>query len=160
PRVTTQVVAAVTRHVLDGIRAAGVAGAAADDLGIDPTGTGAVAAADFDTRPGRAADTQLDVGGALVAGQAGLFLLFTVGFAVLSVNTEREQGTLQRLYAAPMPRWLVIAAKAVTAAVLGCLSTGVLLVTGSLLFDLDFGSIPVVATLVVAVVLAATSVAF
>src|SRR5699024_2505503 len=60
-QVTTRLVAGVTREVLEGIRAAGVAAAAAGDLALDPTGTGAVATASFDLRPGQAADTQLDV---------------------------------------------------------------------------------------------------
>ncbi|QGH70247.1 ABC transporter permease [Pseudactinotalea sp. HY158] len=158
--IDASVVSSVVTGVAAGLRAVDVAVAAATELGVDPSGSGEVAGATLTTRPGQVADEQLDVGGALVAGQAGLFLLFTVGFAVLTLNTEREQGTLQRLYAAPMPRWLVIAAKALTAAILGCVATGILLVTGSVLFDIDFGAVPVVAGLVVAVVLAATSVAF
>ena len=38
-----------------------------------------------------------------MAGQAGLFLLFTVGFGVTGLLAEREPGTLARLRSMPMP---------------------------------------------------------
>lgn len=51
---------------------------------------------------GQASGEQLSLRGTLVAGQAGLFLLFTVGFGVLGLLAEREQGTLARLKSTPV----------------------------------------------------------
>lgn len=97
----------------------------------------------------------------IVAGQAGMFLFFTVGFAVLTLLTEREWGTLDRLRSMPMPRWLVLVAKAVVGVLLGVASTSMILLAGTVLLDgVHFGSWWAVLTLVVAVVAAATSVMF
>lgn len=97
----------------------------------------------------------------IVSGQAGMFLFFTVGFIVLTLLTEREWGILGRLRSLPLPRWLVPAAKAVVAVLLGVASTSTILLAGTALLDgVHFGSWWVVLPLVVAVVVAATSVMF
>lgn len=104
---------------------------------------------------------RLSLSSGIVAGQAGMFLFFTVGFAVLTLLTEREWGTLGRLRTMPLPRWQVPVAKAVVALLLGVTSTCVILVSGALLLDgVSFGGWPLVLLLVVAVVAAATSVMF
>jgi ABC-2 type transport system permease protein len=110
--------------------------------------------------PGEAAAEQLNPAAALVAGQTGLFLLFTVSFGVLGLIEERQNGTLARLRSMPMPAWLIVAAKALVSVVLGIVATTVLLVAGGLMFDVSFGFPVAVAVLVVSVVLAATSVMF
>lgn len=109
---------------------------------------------------GEAASEQLSMSGALVAGQAGLFLLFTVGFGVLGLVAEREQGTMARLRSMPMRPGLVVAAKALVGYLLGVAATSVLLGTGSVLFDVSFGSPLVVAVLMLSAVAAATSLMF
>lgn len=97
----------------------------------------------------------------IVSGQAGMFLFFTVGFVVLTLLTEREWGILARLRSLPLPRWLVPAAKAVVAVLLGVASTSTILLAGTVLLDgVHFGPWWVVTPLVVAVVSAATSVMF
>lgn len=111
-------------------------------------------------RRGQASDEQLDTGAALVAGQAGFFLLFTVSFGVTSLVLERETGTLSRLRSMPMPLWRIVAAKALVSFVLGVVATAVLLMAGSYLFEADFGSVPAVATLVLCASAAGTSVMF
>lgn len=104
---------------------------------------------------------RLGVTSGIVAGQAGMFLFFTVGFAVLTLITEREWGTLDRLRTMPIPRWLVPLAKAVVAVLIGIVSTSVILLAGGLLLDgVDFGPWLVVLPLVAATVVAATSVMF
>lgn len=103
----------------------------------------------------------LSASSGIVAGQAGMFLFFTVGFVVLTLLTEREWGTLARLRTMPIPRWLLPLAKAFVALLLGVTSTMVILVAGSLFLNgVHFGSWAVVLPLVVAVVAAATSVMF
>lgn len=109
---------------------------------------------------GQASAEQLSLRGSLVAGQSGLFLLFTVGFGVLGLLAEREQGTLARLRSTPVPAGSIITAKALVGFLLGIAATTVLLVVGTLLFGVSFGSPLVIGLLVVSVAAAATSMTF
>nr|WP_114422400.1 ABC transporter permease [Nocardioides houyundeii] len=109
---------------------------------------------------GEASDEQLDSGAALVAGQTGLFLMFTVSFGVTSLLLERETGTLRRLRSMPMPAWRIVASKALVSLTLGVVASAVLLAVGGFLFDASFGSPLAVGALVVCVSAAATSVMF
>lgn len=107
-----------------------------------------------------ASDEQLDSGAALVAGQAGLFMLFTVSFGVMGLLLERETGTLSRLRSMPIRGGLIVASKALVSLILGVVSTGVLLTLGAFLFAADFGSVPAVAALVLCASAAGTSLMF
>ena len=109
---------------------------------------------------GTASSEQLDAGGALVAGQAGLFLFFTIGFGVIALLQEREQGTLERLRSMPMRPWLIVAAKALGSFLLGVVATTVLLTAGGAMFDTDFGDPVAVAVLIVAACAAVTALMF
>jgi ABC-2 type transport system permease protein len=164
--VENQVVLSVVDGVLQRFAVSAQAASAAAATGVPPEELAAVArtavedAPAYTVQPGAALPEQLDAAGALVAGQTGLFLLFTVGFGVLGLVLERESGTLARLRSMPMPPWLVVAAKALGSFLLGVGATTVLLTVGGLLFEVSFGSLPLVALLVVAVVAAATSLMF
>lgn len=92
------------------------------------------------------------------AGMAVFFLFFTVQFGVSSLLAERRQGTLRRLLAAPIPRPAIVGGKLLTSFVLGVVSLAVLAAATSLLLGADWGDPAGVALLVVAGVLAATSV--
>lgn len=107
--------------------------------------------------PGETADEQLSLQGSLVAGQTALFMFFTVGFGVIALLVERDQGTLARLQSMPVHPRSIIVSKTLASFVLGLSATTVLLGAGSLLFGVDFGSLVPVAVLVVATVAAATS---
>jgi ABC-2 type transport system permease protein len=109
---------------------------------------------------GQASAEQLSLKGTLVAGQTGLFLLFTVGFGVLGLLAEREEGTLSRLQSTPVAPGTIITAKALVGFILGVVATTILLTAGSVLFGVSFGSPAVVALLVLAVAAAATSLTF
>lgn len=111
-------------------------------------------------REGRTSSEQLSANGALVAGQAGLFLFFTVGFGVLSLVSERETGTWARLCSMPLRPGTIVASKALVSYVLGVVATGVLLAVGQFLLDADFGSPVAVALLVLCAVAAGTSLMF
>lgn len=100
----------------------------------------------------------LDPTTGLSAGMAVFFLLFVVQFGVISLLDERKAGTLWRLYASPLRRGQVLAAKAVTSFVLGVASMSVLMVASSLLLGASWGPVGGVALLIVAGVLAATGV--
>ena|SRR5690625_5172886 len=161
-----QVLVTVAQGVVEQLRGASVAAVAAGAAGLDPEQAGRLAQHVLDAQAqvqltqGEASSEQLSTGGMLIAGQAGLFLMFTVGFGVLGLIAEREEGTLVRLRSMPVRGSTIVAAKALTAFVLGIVATGVLLTIGSLLFDVDFGSVPAVAVLVLTAVLAATSLTF
>ncbi len=164
--IEAQVVETVLAAVLDRINAGTLAATAAAIAGLPAEELTGIAeqtarvAPTFTTAEGEASTEQLSFSASLVAGQAGLFLLFTVGFGVLGLLTEREQGTLARLRSMPMRPELVVAAKALTAYVLGVAATSVLLAVGGLFFDVGFGSVPAVAVLMLSVVAAAVSLVF
>lgn len=162
----TDILISVVRGVSEQMTAGTVAAGAGGELGLPPELLGQIGAQVGQAAPvvttveGTTATEQLDPGATMVAGQAGLFLLFTVGFGVLGLINEREQGTLARLQSAPIRPGLIVGAKAMSSYLLGVLATLVLLGAGSLLFDVDFGSPAVVIVLVLSVVAAATSLSF
>lgn len=162
----TEILIAVIEGVTDRFSTAATAAGAGAELGLDPEQLGAIGQSVAEAEPlitseaGETASEQLDASGTVVAGQAGLFLLFTVGFGVIALINEREQGTLTRLQTMPMRPGLIVAAKALSAYTLGVLATTVLLTAGSLLFGVSFGSAGLVAVLVLSVVAAATSLTF
>lgn len=164
--IEASVVLSVLDGVLDRFGTGAVAARAGLEEGIAPQELAALAqqattgGPAYELQQGRASDEQLDAGAALVAGQAGLFLLFTVGFGVTSLLIDRETGTLGRLRSMPIPSWLVVGSKALGSFLLGVVSTSVLLIVGGFFFDADFGSPPAVGLLVLCVVAAATSVMF
>jgi ABC-2 type transport system permease protein len=140
-------------------RAALAEGVAPADVGalVEQATSGGLA---YDVESGQASDEQLSAGAALVAGQTGLFLLFTVSFGVTGLLVDRESGTLARLRSMPIAGWVIVAAKALVSFVLGVVATAVLLAVGGYLFDADFGSVPAVAVLVLCAAAAGTSVMF
>lgn len=162
----TEILVSVVTGVTDRFTAAATAAGAGAELGLGPEQLGQVSRAVAEAQPlvtseaGETASEQLDAGGTVVAGQAGLFLLFTVSFGVIALINEREQGTLTRLQSMPMRPGLIVAAKALSAYTLGVLATSVLLSAGVLLFGVSFGPVPLVAVLVLSVVAAATSLTF
>ncbi len=157
------VVAAVIDGFLGRATAAVRAATAAAALGLPPATIAEVARDVAESPPsltmteGVAASEQLSAQGGLVAGQAGLFMMFTVGFGVLAYLEERDGGTLLRLHSLPIRRGSVIRAKTLVSLVLGVVATTVLLVSGGLLFGVSFGSPLPVGVLVVVAVAAATS---
>lgn len=139
--------------------AGGMAGLPEDELADLAQATAAGPAA-LTLSEGQASAEQLSLRGSLVAGQTGLFLLFTVGFGVLGLLAEREGGTLTRLRSAPVAPSTIIWAKALVGFILGVVASSILLTVGSLLFDVSFGSPAVVGLLILAVAAAATSLTF
>lgn len=166
PGLETDIVISVVSSTVDQLHAVALTVRAGAVAGLSPEQLGEVARQAATGGPaltlseGLAADEQLSSAGSLVAGQAGLFLLFTVGFGVLALLAEREQGTLARLQSMPMRRGLIVAAKVLSGYVLGVIATTVLLVSGSWLFDIDFGDLLAVGILILAAVAAATSLTF
>ncbi len=162
----TSIVSAVVHGAVDQMHAAAVAAHAGALAGVPSADLAEVARRAATQGPeitlseGTAANEQLPPAGALVAGQAGLFLMFTVGFGVLALLAEREEGTLARLRSMPMRTGLIVTAKVCSAYILGVAATTVLLAVGSILFGVDFGSPLAVGVLVLSAVAAATSLTF
>lgn len=165
--ITGQIVNSIIQGTLTELTSATRAAHAGAALGLPPEQLPVVAQASVEAAPqiqwreGRAASEQLGAQESVVAGQAGLFVLFTVGYGVLALVHERGQGTLARLLSMPMRPWLITAAKGLVSLILGLVSTTVLIGAGSLLFDdVDFGSPLAVGLLILLVVTATTSIMF
>ena len=160
------VVLSVIQGFLDRAQASAVATTAGAELGLPPAQLGGLAQqvatgeSAITLTNGAASNEQLDPKGGLVAGQAGLFLMFTVSFGVLGLLAEREFGTLDRLRSMPMNPLLVVISKVLSSFVLGVVATAVLLAAGSLLFGVDFGSPVPIVVLIVCAVIATTSLTF
>lgn len=164
--IETSVVLSVVQGFLDRAGASAVATTAGAALGLPGAELGSIAQqvatgeSAITLVQGQTSDQQLDPKGALVAGQAGLFLMFTVSFGVLGLLAEREFGTLARLRSMPMNPHLVTLSKVLSSFVLGVVATSVLLTVGGLLFGVDFGSPLAIAVLIVSAVIATTSLTF
>jgi ABC-2 type transport system permease protein len=105
-----------------------------------------------------ASTKELDSKSFFAAGMAVFFLFFTVQFGVTSLLEERNDGTLARLLAAPIPRSSILGGKLLTSFVLGVVSMLVLVVATSLLFGASWGDPVGVVILIAAATLAATGI--
>ena len=92
------------------------------------------------------------------AGMSVFFLFFTTQFGAVSLLSERHDGTLARLLAAPIARWSVIAGKGLFTFALGIISLSVLVVASTLLMGAEWGNPLGVAIMILAGVFAATGV--
>lgn len=115
----------------------------------------AAAAAPLAVRDVSTTTKELDQKSFFAAGMAVFFLFFTVQFGVTSLLEERNDGTLARLLAAPIPRASILGGKLLTSFLLGVISMAVLVVATSLLFGAHWGNPAGVAVLIVAATLAA-----
>jgi len=104
------------------------------------------------------ASRQLDATTFFAAGMAAFFLFFTVQFGVTGLLEEKQNGTLARLLAAPIPRYSVILAKVIVSFLLGLISMGVLIVATGALMGAQWGHPLGVTILVLAGVSSAVSV--
>src|SRR5690606_20890908 len=144
--IESDVVISVVKGFLDRADASSVAAAAGSRLGAAPAEVGAIAQQVATGTPpvtlaqGQASDEQLDPKGALVAGQAGLFLMFTVSFGVLGLLEERENGTLPRLRSMPMKGYLIVLSKVLSRFVLAAVASATLLQAGGTRCDVAVGS--------------------
>ncbi|MFQ5522651.1 MAG: ABC transporter permease [Acidimicrobiia bacterium] len=118
----------------------------------------ASAAFSFQIVEGSAANRQLDAATYFAAGMAVFFLFFTVQFGVAGLLEESREGTLARLFAAPIPRWSVVVGKGLVSFLLGVVSMSVLVVGTTVIMDARWGSPLGVAVLVMAGVAAATAI--
>lgn len=105
-----------------------------------------------------AGGSDLDPTTSLTAGLGMFFLFFTAGLPITSLLEEREGGTLARLLVAPVPRASVVAAKVVSALVVGVVSLVTLMVASTVLMGADWGAPLGALMLAAAAVVSATGV--
>ncbi len=91
-----------------------------------------------------------------VPSMAILYLMFTINAAGRSILTEKNQGTLPRMLVTPTTATHVIGGKMQGAFLTGVLQMAVILFGGTLLYGIQWGSIPGLIILTLAVVAAAT----
>ncbi len=115
----------------------------------------AAAAAPLRVRDISASTKELDNKSFFSAGMAVFFLFFTVQFGVTSLLEERNDGTMARLIAAPIPRGSILGGKLITSFVLGAVSMVVLVIATTLLFGASWGDPVGVGVLIAAATLAA-----
>jgi ABC-2 type transport system permease protein len=151
--------AGVVGSIVDGLTAeierTRLLAAAGGQLGIPPD-PGAPAA-DIELAREFPAGPGLGTNARLMAGMAIMFVFFTVMFGVTTLLNEKEDGTLARLLAAPIPRDAILGSKALVSYVLGVLATMILLITATLLMGAEWGPWLGVLTLVLAAVLTAVA---
>ena len=99
---------------------------------------------------------ELDLATFFAAAMSVFFLFFTVSFGVNGLLEEQQQGTAQRLIAAPIRQSSIVSGKAIVSFALGIVSMTILIVTSSLLLGADWGNPIGVGLLVVAGVFSAT----
>lgn len=97
---------------------------------------------------------ELDLISYYAPGMAVFFVLFAIGFTARSWWVEDEEGTLDRMAAAPIPRAAVLAGKALAVLVYATASLATMAVVTSVLFGARWGPAPAVAAIVVAMALA------
>lgn len=97
----------------------------------------------------------LDATSYLAAGMAAFFVFFTVQYGITGLLEERQQGTMPRLQAAPIPPAAIQLGKVLGAFFLGVVSMCVLVVASTLILGARWGPPAGVAILIVAIVLAA-----
>ena len=117
-------------------------------------------AAQSTTPPARVAEDvagsrEFDTKTFFAAGMAVFFLFFTAQFGAVSLLTERKEGTLARLLAAPLSTRSIIGGKALYGYVLGAGSMAILIIASTLLMDASWGDPAGVALLVAVGVFAA-----
>lgn len=100
----------------------------------------------------------LDAVSYLAAGMAAFFVFFVVQYGITGLLEERDQGTLARLQAAPIPPGAIQLAKVTGAFLLGVTSVTVLAVASTYVLGASFGPPVGVAILLLALVLAAMGV--
>jgi len=98
---------------------------------------------------------QLDSTTFYSAGMAIFFVFFSVQFGITSLIEERNQGTLPRLVAAPIPSWSILAGKVLSTFIIGVLSMAVLITASTLMVGAEWGNPVGVALLVLLAVLSA-----
>lgn len=90
---------------------------------------------------------------------ASFFVFIVAQSAFATIHRERRNETLARVLVAPIPRWSMIAGKALSAIATGVISFMVLWLASTLLFGARWGPVPGVVVIAVAAMVAAVGLA-
>ncbi len=161
---STQIATAIAEQFASGIEAARLAVYTTAQVSGEPLTPEFVESLQGD--PGSAAFTfriedlsadtrQLDATTYLAAGMAVFFMFFTVTSGVIGLLEEEREGTLARLFSAPINRRSVVMGKALLSFLLGLTSMTVLVVATTVLMGASWGSVFGVGALLVTGVAAA-----
>lgn len=157
----TDVAAAIARGYAARVQAVGRSVSAALAAGAEPAGIDALTRRAAATPPAivlgsdTADEGGFDFASYYAVGIAVFFLFFTVQYGVLGLVEERDNGTLVRLLASPIPPASVVGGKVLAAFVLGVTSMATLIIATTVLLGASWGPVVPVAILVVLGVLAA-----
>lgn len=161
--VASAVAAAFGSAIGDVQLALAAAGAVLGD-GFDPQAAGELAGRAatmppvMTVAPIQAENRILDPQTFFAASMAVFFVFFLVQFGVTGLLDEQREGTLTRLQAAPIPRWAVVAGKALTSFLLSVVALVVLAAATTALMGANWGHPLGVLALIIAVSLAATAI--
>jgi ABC-2 type transport system permease protein len=104
---------------------------------------------------GRVGSRQVTAASYFGPSMAIFFLFFVVEFGAVGILSERRNGTLARLLAAPISREAIVVGKALSTFALGAISLGTMMVATSALLGASWGDPLAVAALGASIVLAA-----
>lgn len=125
-------------------------GAVAEQVGAEPPLAAIVTA--------ETGGDALDFGTRMIAGMAIFFAFFVAGTAVTGILEEREEGTMSRLLAAPVPRSAILFGKVAAAIIIGWVALFALMVASTFIMGADWGPVVGVIPLIITGVLAATGI--
>jgi ABC-2 type transport system permease protein len=111
--------------------------------------------APIEFREDQASLRQLGASTYFSAAMAVLFLFFAAQYGMLSLHSERRNGTLDRILAAPVRPWQVLLGKALSGFATGLLAMTVLVIGTTIALGADWGDPVGVAVVVVAAIVAA-----
>lgn len=140
---SAQIATAVARSTTASFRTRQAIGIALATAGVDPSGAASGDFAPPVTIVDRTAGTRT-LGDAtyFAVAMAAFFVFFVTQNAVATIHRERRDETLARILVAPVPRWSVLAGKAVAAVATGMIAYTVLWLASVLLFGADWGPAP------------------
>ena len=95
--------------------------------------------------------------GPVMAGMMIFFVFFTGAATAQSIIYEDEEGTLARLFTTPTSRARILGGKLLAILVTLVVQTIVLILASSILFDIHWGSAPVIAVVIFGLILVAAS---
>jgi ABC-2 type transport system permease protein len=150
----TLLAAALANRFADGVDMVRVAGATSA-LAEPPTGA---AAGPVSSTDDPVELRQLGLETYYVAGIAAFFVFFTVQFGLITFQSERRDGTLTRMLAAPIRPAAILAGKGLVSLILAVVSVGVVVIASIPLLDTEWGSPLGVAMMVVALSIAAVGI--
>ncbi len=99
----------------------------------------------------------LDMIGPIFGGMMIFYAFYTGTASAQSILREEEGGTLQRLFTTPTPQAVILTGKFLSVFLTTFIQVIVLLLLGQFIFQIDWGSLPVIGLLTIGIVLPAST---